>query len=67
MTKTKINKPKLGESYIRLDALCYIINKFCLEKIPKSQEKGKIGGLCVWVFTVPPTPVIWFSSRGYLG
>ena len=22
----------------------YIINKFCLEKIPKSQEKGKIGG-----------------------
>lgn len=40
----QLQKIKLSESYIRLDALCYIINKYCMEKIPKSTKRGVHGG-----------------------
>lgn len=39
-----ILKAKIHASYIRLDALCYILNQHCCEKIPKTKIQGVSGG-----------------------
>ena len=39
-----IKKAKIHASFIRLDSLCFILNKYCSQKIPKTQVQGFHGG-----------------------